>query len=134
MTGELTLRGHVLPVGGVKEKLLAAAAAGMARALVPARNMRDVTVRPLFFVLSWPGANSCLRVGPPRSTLAADPWVGVGLAVPGDVDARGRSTGCWLRRLARGQATPPGPEPTHAPHPPRRLTGLLTAWPVFHAC
>ncbi|WIA37890.1 hypothetical protein OEZ86_014737 [Tetradesmus obliquus] len=42
MTGELTLRGLVLPVGGIKEKLLAARAAGLARALVPARNMRDV--------------------------------------------------------------------------------------------
>eukprot|EP00887_Chlorella_sp_A99_P006545 scaffold3.g6545.t1 len=42
MTGELTLRGLLLPVGGIKEKLLAAAAAGMARVLVPARNMRDI--------------------------------------------------------------------------------------------
>jgi predicted ATP-dependent protease len=42
MTGELTLRGLVLPVGGIKEKLLAARAAGLSRALVPARNMRDV--------------------------------------------------------------------------------------------
>ncbi|KAL4458772.1 hypothetical protein ABPG75_013637 [Micractinium tetrahymenae] len=42
MTGELTLRGLVLPVGGIKEKLLAAQAAGMARVLVPARNMPDV--------------------------------------------------------------------------------------------
>lgn len=42
MTGELTLRGLVLPVGGVKEKLLAAQAASMACVLVPARNMPDV--------------------------------------------------------------------------------------------
>lgn len=42
--GELTLRGLVLPVGGVKEKLLAAQAAGMARVLLPARNMPDVQV------------------------------------------------------------------------------------------
>jgi len=39
------LRGLVLPVGGIKEKLLAAQAAGMARVLVPARNMPDVQVR-----------------------------------------------------------------------------------------
>ena len=43
--GELTLRGLVLPVGGIKEKLLAAHTAGLARVVVPARNMRDVEVR-----------------------------------------------------------------------------------------
>ena len=42
MTGEITLRGRVLPIGGLKEKLLAAKNAGMKTVLVPAKNERDV--------------------------------------------------------------------------------------------
>ncbi|ODS92479.1 MAG: endopeptidase La [Comamonas sp. SCN 65-56] len=41
MTGEISLRGLVLPVGGIKEKIIAAAAAGITRVMLPARNRRD---------------------------------------------------------------------------------------------
>ena len=41
MTGELSLRGLVLPVGGIKEKVVSAAAAGLTRVMLPARNRRD---------------------------------------------------------------------------------------------
>ena len=44
MTGEITLRGRVLPIGGLKEKLLAAKSAGITNVLVPAKNMPDVEV------------------------------------------------------------------------------------------
>jgi ATP-dependent Lon protease len=46
MTGELTLRGRVLPVGGVKEKLLAAARLGIRLALIPAANFPDLAELP----------------------------------------------------------------------------------------
>jgi hypothetical protein len=43
MTGEITLRGRVLPIGGLKEKLLAAKKAGIRTVLVPAKNEPDVS-------------------------------------------------------------------------------------------
>jgi ATP-dependent Lon protease len=46
MTGEITLRGLVLPVGGIKEKLLAAHRAGIHRILIPERNAKDVVDVP----------------------------------------------------------------------------------------
>lgn len=46
MTGEISLRGVVLPVGGIKEKLLAAHRAGMREVLIPARNERDLDELP----------------------------------------------------------------------------------------
>ncbi len=46
MTGEITLRGRVLPVGGVKEKMLAAHRAGIKYMLMPAENRRDLSDIP----------------------------------------------------------------------------------------
>jgi ATP-dependent Lon protease len=46
MTGEITLRGDVLPVGGIKEKVLAALRAGITEVLLPAENERDLVDLP----------------------------------------------------------------------------------------
>ena len=46
MTGEITLRGEVLPIGGLKEKLLAAVRGGIRRALIPQENVKDLAEIP----------------------------------------------------------------------------------------
>jgi ATP-dependent Lon protease len=46
MTGEITLRGEVLPIGGLKEKLLAAHRGGMTTALIPQENEKDLVEIP----------------------------------------------------------------------------------------
>ena len=46
MTGEITLRGRVLPVGGIKEKILAAKRAGITTVILPKRNEKDLVDVP----------------------------------------------------------------------------------------
>jgi ATP-dependent Lon protease len=46
MTGEITLRGRVLPIGGLREKSIAANRSGLGTIIIPADNMRDLDEVP----------------------------------------------------------------------------------------
>lgn len=84
MTGEITLRGRVLPVGGVKEKTLAAHRAGIRTVLLPSENERDLEEIPqnvreelqFHFVEHMDQVLELALVGAPRSTPAYAPVVG----------------------------------------------------------
>jgi ATP-dependent Lon protease len=84
MTGEISLRGLVLPVGGIKEKVVAAARAGLKRVMLPARNRKDIDDIPeearkaLEFI--W-----LERVD--EAVAAALEPLGVHAAAPADADA-----------------------------------------------
>ncbi|MDR1619940.1 MAG: endopeptidase La [Clostridiales bacterium] len=94
MTGEITLRGRVLPIGGVREKSLAALRAGITRVLLPADNKKDTEEIPnsargsidFLFLDSLDEALSIILAQKPQKTAREDeaPYLAAGQAfVPG---------------------------------------------------
>ena len=76
MTGEITLRGRVLPIGGLKEKLLAAKRAGLKKVVLPAKNKKDLTEVPQTILkgLDLVFVDNIDEVV--KNTLESDPFVG----------------------------------------------------------
>ena len=111
MTGEITLRGEVLPIGGVKEKVLAARAAKITTIVLPKMNRRDVTqISPrILHGLTF------------RYVESMDEVLAIALLPPEADDAGraggGRRRGPPRRRAARSRSRPP--RPRKAPPAPR---------------
>ena len=79
MTGEITLRGEVLPIGGLKEKLLAAHRGGIETVIIPRENERDLTEIPenikqhlKIYPVRWIDEVLKLALTKPPAALAVD--------------------------------------------------------------
>jgi len=95
MTGELTLRGKVLPIGGLKEKLLAAARAGITTAIIPAANAPELSEIP-------PHVTAKLTVKPVRTMDEV-----LDIALVGSLAA--------MKKVAGAKATEETPPPRRKP-------------------
>jgi ATP-dependent Lon protease len=103
MTGEISLRGLVLPVGGIKEKTIAAARAGIKRVILPARNRRDLDDIP-------PTTREALQfVWVERVAEALDVALGAPAAAEPDSEPAepGRPAALARKEPSRGQPTGP---------------------------
>ena len=79
MTGEITLRGLVLPIGGLKEKLLAAHRAGIKKVLIPIENKKDLievpkTVRESIEIITVKNVDEVLKIALTKPLKRVD-WV-----------------------------------------------------------
>jgi ATP-dependent Lon protease len=110
MTGELTLRGKVLPIGGLKEKLLAAARAGITTAIIPAGNAPELTEIP-------PHVTSQLTVRPVRTM---DEVLAIALAQP--LGSASITEGATAKKAegTNGEKRTPPAKPGRAPRERRK--------------
>ncbi|MBD5416385.1 MAG: endopeptidase La [Desulfovibrio sp.] len=109
MTGEITLRGRVLPVGGIKEKILAGVARGLRHVIIPHQNMKDLEDVPRELLKR-------IRVHPVRKydEVLALAFAGGALAGPGAKPASMRGEKAAAEKK-RKEAVPPAPRRRRAP-------------------
>jgi ATP-dependent Lon protease len=102
MTGEISLRGDVLPVGGVKEKIIAAHRQGVSRVVIPAENERDLEDVPV-------EVRKALRVQPVETMAQALAAV-FGLPLPASAPAPESAPAPDSRSEARRRAPSGAPK------------------------
>lgn len=120
MTGEITLRGRVLPIGGLKEKILAAHRGGISTVLFPkdnAKDLRDIPKRVLKTLRLVPVAHmdDVLRIAlalDDPSEFLKEPSIAVDWRVA--VDRRGGERRGPESRIPVASATPPSPSASEA--------------------
>ena len=121
MTGEITLRGRVLPIGGLKEKILAAHRGGISTVIFPkenAKDLRDIPKRVLKNLRLVPVAHmddvlrTALALGDANDFLK-EPSVAVDWRVP--VERRGGERRGPESRIPVASAAPPAPAESEAP-------------------
>ena len=126
MTGEITLRGRVLPIGGLKEKILAAHRAGITTVIIPKENekdLRDIPKRVLKALQRHPGRahgrGAARGPGAARSRRASssEPSVAVDWRQPLDRrdDCRDRERRDEASKMPVASAVPP-PSAVEEPH------------------
>ncbi len=107
MTGEITLRGEILPIGGLKEKLLAAQRGGIETVLIPSENEKDL-------VEIQANIKDKLDIRPVK-------WIDEVLEIALEKSPQVTTTTA---------ATPQSPQPVEAPKEPERRTGRRTVKPI----
>jgi ATP-dependent Lon protease len=122
MTGEITLRGRVLPIGGLKEKILAAHRGGIKTVIIPRDNvkdLRDIPKRVLKStrVVAVGHMDEVLRVAlalPKPSEFLKEPSVSADWRVPAErrerSDRRAEADSIPVASAVPPVSTPPGPQ------------------------